>query len=29
MTGWLIEHISGMDRALGRFIKEREKANPS
>ena len=26
MTGWLIEHISGMDRAIGRFIKEREKA---
>jgi hemerythrin len=25
MTGWLIEHISGMDRAIGRFAKEREK----
>jgi len=25
MNGWLIEHISGMDRALGRFVKEREK----
>jgi hemerythrin len=25
MTGWLIEHISGMDRAIGRFVKEREK----
>ena len=25
MTGWLIEHISGMDRDLGRFVKEREK----
>ena len=23
MTGWLIEHISGMDRAIGRFMKER------
>lgn len=23
MIGWLIEHISGMDRALGRFAKER------
>lgn len=22
MTGWLIEHISVMDRAIGRFIKE-------
>jgi len=22
MTGWLIEHISVMDRAVGRFIKE-------
>ena len=22
MTGWLIEHISGMDRAIGRFMKE-------
>jgi hemerythrin len=25
MTGWLIEHISGMDRDIGRFMKEREK----
>ncbi len=25
MTGWLIEHISVMDRAIGRFMKEREK----
>lgn len=24
MTGWLIEHISGMDRAFGRFARERE-----
>jgi hemerythrin len=24
MTGWLIEHISVMDRAIGRFIKERQ-----
>lgn len=24
MIGWLIEHISGMDRALGRFAKEGE-----
>lgn len=23
MTGWLIEHISGMDRAFGRFARER------
>lgn len=23
MIGWLIEHISGMDRALGRFAKEK------
>lgn len=22
ITGWLIEHISGMDRALGRFARE-------
>lgn len=27
MTGWLIEHISGMDRAIGRFVKEREKSS--
>ena len=26
MTGWLLEHISGMDRAIGRFMKEREKS---
>lgn len=25
MTGWLIEHISVMDRGIGRFIKDREK----
>ncbi len=25
MTGWLIEHISGMDRAIGRFMKEQGK----
>jgi hemerythrin len=25
MTGWLIEHISVMDRAIGRFMKEAEK----
>lgn len=25
MTGWLIDHISRMDRAIGRFVKEREK----
>jgi hemerythrin len=25
MTGWLIEHISGMDRPLGRFVKELER----
>jgi hemerythrin len=25
MTGWIIEHISVMDRAIGQFIKEREK----
>lgn len=24
MTGWLIEHISVMDRAIGRFMKERQ-----
>ena len=29
MTGWLIEHISGMDRAIGRFLKEREKRTTS
>ena len=29
MTGWLIEHISGMDRAIGRFLKEREKKTAS
>jgi hemerythrin len=28
MTGWVIEHISIMDRAIGHFLKEREK-NPS
>ena len=27
MTGWLIEHISVMDRAIGRFVKEREKGS--
>lgn len=25
MTGWLIEHISGMDRAIGRFMIEQGK----
>jgi len=25
MTGWLIDHISVMDRAIGRFIAERER----
>lgn len=25
MTGWLIEHISVMDRAIGRFMKETQK----
>ena len=24
MTGWLIEHISGKDRAIGRFVKEKK-----
>lgn len=24
MTGWLIEHINGMDRAVGRFVLEQE-----
>jgi len=24
MTGWLIEHISVMDRAIGRFMKEKK-----
>jgi hemerythrin len=24
MTGWLIEHISVMDRAIGRFMKEKQ-----
>ena len=24
MTGWLIEHISFMDRAIGKFVKERQ-----
>jgi hemerythrin len=24
INGWLIEHISGMDRAIGRFIKEKK-----
>lgn len=27
MTGWLIEHISVMDRAVGRFVLEHEHAN--
>ena len=26
-TGWLIEHISVMDRAIGRFVKERAKGS--
>ena len=25
MTGWLIEHISGMDRAIGKFMLEQGK----
>lgn len=25
LTGWLIEHISVMDRAIGRFMKEMQK----
>jgi hemerythrin len=25
MTGWLIEHISGMDRAIGKFMAEQGK----
>ncbi len=25
MTGWLIEHISGMDRAIGKFTSEQVK----
>lgn len=28
MTGWLIEHISIMDRAIGRFIKEMHAKSP-
>lgn len=24
LTGWLIEHISVMDRAIGRFVKEKQ-----
>ena len=27
MTGWLIEHISVMDRAIGRFMKETHKGS--
>ena len=27
MTGWLIEHISVMDRAIGQFAKDREKSS--
>lgn len=29
MTGWLIEHISVMDRAIGRFVKERKQGPAS
>lgn len=25
MAGWLIEHISGMDRNFGRFVREQER----
>src|SRR6266571_843764 len=28
MTGWLIEHISVMDRAIGRFMKEIRAESP-
>ena len=27
-VGWLIEHISVMDRAIGRFAKERKESGP-
>ena len=27
LTGWLIDHISRMDRAIGRFVKEKEKVS--
>ena len=28
INGWLIEHISGMDRAIGRFVKETKAKIP-
>lgn len=28
INGWLIEHISGMDRAIGRFVKETKAKMP-
>jgi hemerythrin len=28
INGWLIEHISGMDRAVGRFVKENKGNTP-
>jgi hemerythrin len=28
INGWLIEHISRMDRAIGRFVKEQQSAAP-
>lgn len=28
INGWLIEHISRMDRAIGRFVKEKQSAAP-
>jgi hemerythrin len=28
LTGWLIEHISVMDRAIGRFMKEKRASSP-
>lgn len=28
INGWLIKHISGMDRAIGRFVKEKKGSVP-
>jgi hemerythrin len=28
INGWLIEHISGMDRAIGRFVKDKKGKKP-
>jgi len=28
LTGWLIEHISVMDRAIERFMKQKQSASP-